>query len=59
MKKNMLENVEKKGYTKNDGESGMAMLRYTFMNDILFKMLFTKHPELLKKLVAAMLDIFV
>jgi predicted transposase/invertase (TIGR01784 family) len=44
-------------YTKSDGENGMAMLRYTFMNDTLFKMLFTKHPELLKKLVAAMLDI--
>jgi predicted transposase/invertase (TIGR01784 family) len=56
MKKIMLENTEKKSYTKNE-ENGMAMLRYTFMNDTLFKMLFTKHPELLKKLVAAMLDI--
>ncbi len=33
----------------------MPKLKYTFMNDILFKMLFTKHPDLLKKLVTSML----
>ena len=32
-------------------------LRYTFKSDILFKMLFVKYPYLLKRLVAALLDI--
>jgi predicted transposase/invertase (TIGR01784 family) len=44
-------------YTENGGDNGMSALRYTFMNDTLFKMLFTKHPDLLKKLVAAILKI--
>jgi predicted transposase/invertase (TIGR01784 family) len=52
-----MEKTQDPCYTRDDGESGMAMLRYTFMNDILFKMLFTKHPDLLKKLVASILAI--
>ncbi len=33
----------------------MGKLRYTFKTDTLFKMLFVKHQDLLKKLVAALL----
>ena len=35
----------------------MAKLKYTFKTDTLFKMLFTQEPELLKRLVAALLGI--
>lgn len=35
----------------------MSRLQYTFKTDTLFKMLFVKHPDLLKKLVAALLGI--
>jgi hypothetical protein len=35
----------------------MAKLKYTFKTDILFKMLFVRHPELLRQLVAALLGI--
>ncbi len=35
----------------------MRKLQYTFKTDTLFKMLFTKHKDLLKKLVAALLGI--
>ena len=35
----------------------MRKLRYTFKTDTLFKMLFVKHQDLLKKLVAALLGI--
>jgi len=35
----------------------MAKLKYTFKTDTLFKMLFVRHRELLKRLVAALLDI--
>ena len=35
----------------------MTTLKYTFTNDILFKMLFVKHPDLLKKLVAVLLGV--
>ena len=35
----------------------MGKLRYTFKTDTLFKMLFVKHQDLLKKLVAALLGI--
>ena len=35
----------------------MAKLAYTFKTDILFKMLFVKYPELLKRLVAELLSI--
>jgi predicted transposase/invertase (TIGR01784 family) len=35
----------------------MAKLEYTFKNDILFKMLFVTHPNLLKRLVAELLAI--
>ncbi|MCL2102404.1 MAG: Rpn family recombination-promoting nuclease/putative transposase, partial [Fibromonadales bacterium] len=35
----------------------MAKLEYTFMNDMLFKMLFMRHPGLLKRLVAELLGI--
>ena len=32
-------------------------LEYTFKSDVLFKMLFVKYPDLLKRLVAALLGI--
>ena len=35
----------------------MTKLEYTFTNDTLCKMLFVQHPDLLKRLVAKMLDI--
>jgi len=35
----------------------MTELKYKFTNDILFKMLFVQYPDLLKKLVAALLSI--
>jgi predicted transposase/invertase (TIGR01784 family) len=35
----------------------MTELKYTFTNDTLFKMLFVRHPDLLKKLVAVLLKI--
>ena len=35
----------------------MHKLQYTFKTDTLFKMLFIKHKDLLKKLVAALLEI--
>lgn len=35
----------------------MRKLQYTFKTDTLFKMLFVKHPDLLKKLVTALLGI--
>ncbi len=35
----------------------MTKLKYTFKTDILFKMLFVKYPELLKELVANLLEI--
>jgi predicted transposase/invertase (TIGR01784 family) len=35
----------------------MRKLQYTFKTDTLFKMLFVKHKDLLKKLVAALLEI--
>ena len=35
----------------------MARLEYTFKTDTLFKMLFVQHPDLLKHLVATLLDI--
>ena len=37
--------------------SSMSKLQYTFKTDTLFKMLFVKHEDLLKKLVAALLGI--
>jgi hypothetical protein len=37
--------------------SGMTKLKYTFKTDMLFKMLFVKYPDLLKKLVAELLEI--
>ena len=35
----------------------MTILKYKFTSDILFKMLFVQHPDLLKKLVAELLAI--
>ena len=35
----------------------MTKLKHTFKTDILFKLLFVKHPELLKRLVAQLLAI--
>ena len=32
-------------------------LEYTFKSDVLFKMLFVKYPDLLKRLVSVLLDI--
>jgi predicted transposase/invertase (TIGR01784 family) len=43
-------------YWQNGGMS-MAKLKYTLMNDTLFKMLFVKYPDLLKRLVAELLYI--
>ena len=34
-----------------------TMLEYTFKSDVLFKMLFVKYPDLLKRLVAVLLGI--
>jgi len=39
------------------GRMIMAKLKYTFTNDTLFKMLFVKYPDLLRKLVAVLLGI--
>jgi hypothetical protein len=35
----------------------MTRLKYTLKTDTLFKLLFTKYPDLLKRLVAALLGI--
>ncbi|MDR0570185.1 MAG: Rpn family recombination-promoting nuclease/putative transposase [Clostridiales Family XIII bacterium] len=35
----------------------MTKLEYTFTNDMLFKMLFVQHPDLLKRLVAGLLGV--
>ena len=35
----------------------MAKLQYTFKNDLLFKMLFVKYPDLLKKLISELISI--
>jgi predicted transposase/invertase (TIGR01784 family) len=35
----------------------MTRLKYTFKNDVLFKMLFVKYPELLKRLVSELLEL--
>ena len=35
----------------------MAVLQYTLKNDLLFKMLFVKHPDLLKRLVSELISI--
>lgn len=35
----------------------MAKLAYTLKNDILFKMLFVRHPEMLRRLVSLVLDV--
>ena len=35
----------------------METLKHTFMYDLLFKILFVKHPHLLKRLVSALLGI--
>ena len=42
-----------------EGMISMNKLQYTFKTDTLFKMLFVKHEDLLKKLVAALLGISV
>ena len=45
-------------YTESGwGNTIMNELKYKFTNDTLFKMLFVKYPELLKKLVAVLLKI--
>jgi predicted transposase/invertase (TIGR01784 family) len=43
--------------TINTGEAELTKLEYTFKTDILFKMLFTQNPELLKNLVSTLLSI--
>jgi predicted transposase/invertase (TIGR01784 family) len=53
----MMEKTQYPCYTENGGDKGMATLRYTFMNDTLFKMLFTKYPTLLKRLTSELLGI--
>jgi hypothetical protein len=35
----------------------MTKLEYTFKTDTLFKMLFVKHPDLLKKLVCELIGV--
>jgi predicted transposase/invertase (TIGR01784 family) len=52
-----MEKTQSLCYTENGGDNGMSVLRYTFMNDTLFKMLFTKYPELLKRLTSELLGI--
>jgi predicted transposase/invertase (TIGR01784 family) len=44
-------------YHKFMEESAMAKLKHTLTNDILFRLLFTKYPNLLKRLIAALLGI--
>ena len=39
------------------GGNALPKLRYTLKNDILFKMVFVKYPDLLKRLVAELLAI--
>jgi predicted transposase/invertase (TIGR01784 family) len=41
----------------NMGETSMTKLEYTFKTDTLFKMLFVKHPDLLKQLVCELIGI--
>jgi predicted transposase/invertase (TIGR01784 family) len=43
---------------KENAQKGKGTrLKYTFKSDVLFKMLFVRHPELLKRLVAVLLGI--
>jgi len=44
-------------YLAYKGAEPMAELKYKLTNDLLFKMLFVKYPELLKRLVAELLGI--
>jgi hypothetical protein len=39
------------------GKAAMTKLEYTFKTDTLFKILFVKHPDLLKQLVSELLGI--
>jgi predicted transposase/invertase (TIGR01784 family) len=53
-----MEILEQMRYNKlYGGVFVMTKLKYTFKNDTLFKMLFVKYPELLKRLVAELLGI--
>jgi len=45
------------GATKMASTKSGTRLKYTFKSDVLFKMLFVRHPELLKRLVAVLLGI--
>jgi predicted transposase/invertase (TIGR01784 family) len=49
--------VENAGCASNAIKFLITKLDYTLTNDILFKMLFVRHPDLLKRLVAALLGI--
>ena len=44
---------------KRKGNAAMTELKYKFTYDTLFKLLFVKYPDLLKRLVAAVLGITV
>jgi predicted transposase/invertase (TIGR01784 family) len=44
-------------YNKDGGKSEMGKLEYTLKNDLLFKMMFVKYPNLLKRLSAELLGI--
>ena len=44
-------------YFRHRGSSVMAKLKHTFKTDILFRLLFTKYPHLLEKLIAQLLKI--
>ena len=43
--------------TAKDRSARGTKLEYTFKSDVLFKMLFVNHPDLLKRLVAVLLGI--
>jgi len=42
---------------ENGKTSKSTKLRYTFKSDVLFKMYFVKHPNLLKRLISVLLGI--
>jgi len=44
-------------YLAHKGSDSVAELKYKLTNDLLFKMLFVKYPDLLKRLVAELLGI--
>jgi predicted transposase/invertase (TIGR01784 family) len=49
--------VKKVGKQMPSVKTNKGKLQYTFKSDVLFKMLFDKYPDLLKRLIAVLLDI--